>query len=250
MSDVDDSSRGFIDVRPEPLRYMHTHVASLTVHDMIPRAVPMGSRVLDVGCGVGELAHCIATTRQAQVTGVEPNAERARAALERGITVHQGHLDDAVIQRLGVFDVVVLADVLEHLADPMAMLELCHRVMSPHGKLLLSVPNIAHFSVRWELLMGRFNYEPWGIMDATHLRWFTATTLQRLLAASGYRVVTMQTTLNTYLQFFDRHLPWCWMNHSVRRAVLKSARRVAPKLVGVQFVVEARPIYQPPAITA
>ena len=84
-----------------------------------------------------------------------------------------GVLTEDYLRRQGPFDVVILADILEHLAEPAALLRLVARELNPGGMVLISVPNVARWSVRWHLMRGRFDYTETGIMDVTHLSWFT-----------------------------------------------------------------------------
>jgi 2-polyprenyl-3-methyl-5-hydroxy-6-metoxy-1,4-benzoquinol methylase len=86
------------------------------------------------------------------------------------------------------FDVVLCADVIEHLRDPGAALHLVRRHLSRGGRLVLSVPNVAHFSTRIPLLFGRFDYTPTGILDETHLRLFTFRSARALVESSGFAI--------------------------------------------------------------
>src|SRR4030095_12656651 len=137
---------------------------------MLAELVPIGSRVLDVGCGTGALSQIIADTRNAPIIGIEPNPSRAAAARARGLEVHEEPFTPAVLEALELFDVVMFADVLEHVAAPENFLQLAHRALLPGGRVIASVPNVAHWSVRLDLLRGRFNYQSAGIRDSTHLR--------------------------------------------------------------------------------
>jgi 2-polyprenyl-3-methyl-5-hydroxy-6-metoxy-1,4-benzoquinol methylase len=159
-------------------------VAAVAAH------VPAGGHVLDVGCSTGHVAGAIAA-RGVQVTGVEPDpvaAERARAVCDEVIT---GGIDDAAIRaRLprGV-DVVVFADVLEHLTDPTETLRFVRELLTPEGVVVTSIPNIAHWSARREVARGRFPATDHGLFDRTHLRFFTRATARELATGAGYDVI-------------------------------------------------------------
>lgn len=153
----------------------------------IARLVSPGQVVLDVGCGAGRLAQFL-TDQGARVVGVERHSESAALArqfcervIEADLSAAQPFLGDEH------FDVMVFADVLEHVAQP----DLVLRRLLPHlragGFVAASIPNVAHYSLRLRLLNGRFDYEPWGIVDRTHLRFFTRKTALALLTESGLR---------------------------------------------------------------
>ena len=86
------------------------------------------------------------------------------------------------------FDAFVMGDVLEHTADPVALLSAARAASEPHATLVASVPNVAHLSIIRDLLLGRFDPAPAGLEDAGHLRWFTAGFLAQCLEEAGWRV--------------------------------------------------------------
>jgi 2-polyprenyl-3-methyl-5-hydroxy-6-metoxy-1,4-benzoquinol methylase len=87
------------------------------------------------------------------------------------------------------FDLITFGDVLEHLVDPSATLREAKTLLNPGGRILISLPNIAHWSIRAKLLLGRWEYQPTGLMDYTHLRFFTTITGRRMIEAAGYEIV-------------------------------------------------------------
>jgi methionine biosynthesis protein MetW len=224
-----------------PLRYDARVDEPQEVARMLAELVPVGSRVLDVGCGTGAVSRIIAETRGAKIIGVEPNSCRAAAARARGLEVHEEPFTHAVLQWLEPFDVVVFADVLEHVADPGTFLQLSHRALLPGGRVIASIPNIAHWSVRVDLLRGKFNYEPVGIRDSTHLRWFTAETVRLLFESNGLRVISLQHTAGVTLPDYENRRPWRWMSRDRRDPIIRALARRLPRLFGCQHIIDATP---------
>src|SRR4029434_9364334 len=124
-----------------PLRYDWCTDAPQEVARMLADLVPVGSRVLDVGCGTGSVSRIIADTRNAKITGIEPNSQRAAAARARGLEVYQELFTPAIVQRLEPFDVILFADVLEHVADPGSFLQFACRGLLPGGRVVAVVSN-------------------------------------------------------------------------------------------------------------
>jgi SAM-dependent methyltransferase len=161
------------------------------VHALAIAAVPVGSRVLDVGCADGSLSQHLAA-RGAFVVGVDFDKEALRVAEATLASVShidlEHDLDQQLIELIArhggtKFDCILAMDVLEHVRNPSAVLRsLVTFCLADHGRLILSLPNIAHGSVRLALLEGKFEYQPTGLLDETHLRFFTQTSVDALLA--------------------------------------------------------------------
>ncbi len=137
------------------------------------------------------------------------------------------------------FDVVVCADVLEHLADPAAVLARVRRWISPRGVLFVSLPNVANVAVRLALAAGRFEYADAGILDRTHLRFFTRRSARRLVEEAGFRIRRLRPTpipAELAVPLF-RVAPF----RGAARALFSAAAALRPTLFGYQFVIEAEP---------
>ena len=225
----------------DPLRYDGHTDEPQEVARMLAELVPVGSRVLDVGCGTGSVSRIIADTRDAKIIGIEPDPCRATAARARGLQVHEQLFTAAVLQMQEAFDVIVFADVLEHVADPGNFLQLALRAHLQGGRVIASVPNVAHWSVRLDLLRGRFDYQPVGIRDATHLRWFTADTVRSLFETNGLRVISLQHTAGVTLPEYENRRPWRWMPRDRRHAIVRALACRLPLLFGCQHIVHATP---------
>lgn len=197
--------------------------------------LPPGTRVLDVGAATGTLGRMCAG-RGFAITGVEPNPAWAEVARRWYTAMRCGTIDAIGDAALSGHDVVVCADVLEHLADPEATLRRLVALQPEGSTFVVSVPNVANLWVRLQLLRGRFDYTDRGILDRTHLRFFTRRTLAGLLARAGLRPVALQATpipLNLVHPWF-RTVP----GRLVHRALAYATSRL-PTLLGYQFVVRA-----------
>lgn len=147
--------------------------------------------VLDVGCGSGALGAALKRVNPAaEVHGWDLSPQAGERARQRLDAFHCVDLDAGPLPELSrPYQLVILGDVLEHLKRPDLLLVSLKRYLAPGGKLIVSVPNIANFGIRWRLLLGRFDYTETGIMDRTHLRFFTCRTIDELAERAGYRVV-------------------------------------------------------------
>jgi methionine biosynthesis protein MetW len=236
----DRNAAGFVDITFDAVRYeWYFGMDPDEVPGIVGKMIPRGSRILDVGCGTGSISRLLADECEAEVVGVEPDAERARHAIERGLRVHVGYLDRKVIRESGPFDIVLLADVLEHLPNPQKMLLLAHEALQPGGAVIVSVPNMAHWSVRLCLLRGKFEYSRNGIMDATHLRWFTLDAIKSVLSTSGFQVTDYRPTAGQWLPENAGRAPLRWLSEKARKSFLRNASKRWPTLFAAQHVLKA-----------
>ncbi len=173
------------------------------VVELVPAA---GARILDVGCGAGAMGAAMLARGAREVVGVEVVPEMAAIARGRLGAVHALDLQRCLPLPYpdGHFDVITCADVLEHLVDPAAVLRHLHRYLSPRGQLICSIPNVRHESVVLRLLVeGRWRYEDHGILDRTHLRFYTLEELRLLLREGGFsqpdRPATVRSDASPYL---------------------------------------------------
>ncbi len=239
MTSPDQHACGFLDHVPVPVRYENASTDPGNVAAKLSALIGRGAKVLDVGCGTGSISEVIQKMAGAVVLGVEPDKERAAAAAARGLCVFQGYLTESLLREQGPFDVVVFSDVLEHLANPAEVVALAKQGLAPGGSVVASVPNVAHWFIRTDLLRGRFDYRDCGLMDATHLRWFTRKTIVRFFENLGFRITALDCTVNAELPEFRERAPWRWLSHRGRRKVVGVLVRSFPELFGCQHVVRA-----------
>ena len=150
-------------------------------------------RVLDVGSAHGYLAAAL-RDRGFRVTGIEANPDLALEAAQYCDELVVADLDEPLPDFNEQFDVVLFGDVLEHLKDPLDVLTSLTQNLKPDGIVIVSLPNVANLYVRLHLLMGRFDYQERGILDRTHLRFFTRKTFRQLLDDAGLEVVQLTAT--------------------------------------------------------
>lgn len=161
---------------------------------MLRHINPEARRVLEVGCGHGNFGRLIKDTQGAHVVGIDISAEAIRVAAE--------NLDQALIIDLdkdpmpfaaAEFDCIVCNDVLEHLIDPWKAVASLSRLLKPNGELIASIPNIRHHKVLRPLIWpGEWRYADIGILDRTHLRFFTRGSIHELIEFGGLHVKTME----------------------------------------------------------
>jgi 2-polyprenyl-3-methyl-5-hydroxy-6-metoxy-1,4-benzoquinol methylase len=161
-----------------------------TSHAQLIRLTGRNKKVLEVGPATGYITEVL-VQRGCGVTCIEKDpaaAELAQRFCERMIVANVEELDFEAAFGEERFDVVLFGDVLEHLVDPGAVLAKVARVLAPSGYVVASVPNVAHGSVRLALLRGQFRYSEMGLLDRSHLRFFTRETLADLFRDAGYAI--------------------------------------------------------------
>ncbi|MBI3118761.1 MAG: glycosyltransferase, partial [Candidatus Hydrogenedentes bacterium] len=161
------------------------------VMERVPR---LARRILDVGCGAGALGHTLKTERGVdEVVGIEVIEEAYRAACEVLDKVLFGSIEELELPfPVDYFDCIICADVLEHLEEPAAALRKLSRVLAPDGTIVISIPNIRFHDVIRMLSLGGWSYMEAGIMDSTHLRFFTRESLGTFIASAGLEVLLLE----------------------------------------------------------
>jgi methionine biosynthesis protein MetW len=160
--------------------------------------VPAGARrVLDVGCGAGALGAALREERGIEVVGLElfpEAAARAAERLDQAIEADLEQLEELPFEP-GHFDAMVFGDVLEHLHDPHRLLRVLRPWLADGGALVCSIPNVGHWSVVLPLLaQDRWPYADAGLLDRTHVHFFTLTEAAAMLSDCGYAVESAATT--------------------------------------------------------
>lgn len=198
---------------------------------VLARLIGGGQRVLDCGCGSGKIATLLAQ-QGCEIIGIELAAERAQRARAVCRRLIQGNLMDASTwDRLEAeqFDVVLLSHVAEHITEPVALLRKAAERVLPGGRLVAAIPNVAYWRVRLELLAGRWDYQDHGILDRTHVHFYTLKTAVELFRSAGLQIVSLRVAL----------LPPS--GGPIRQLAVRWLRRIAPvSLFAQSFIFEMR----------
>ena len=197
-----------------------------------------GARVLDVGCASGYLAAEL-SARGCSVVGIEPDPSSAAEAEAHCERIIVGRIDSPSDRSRidGRFDFVVFGDVLEHLVDPWETLSFARDLLSPAGVVIVSIPNVAAWPVRLRLLAGSFEYTDIGLLDRTHLRFFTRSSAHELARRSGFaiereRFVHVEREPGRLYRLSPR----------LTSAADAAVARLLPGLFAQQFVLRLRPL--------
>lgn len=170
------------------------HYFSSQRKEMIP-FVPDGVQtLLEVGCGTGSFGAYLKALRSMEITGIEPQqsaAEIACSVLDRVLPLD---VDAGILEMKGEqFDCIVFNDVLEHLVDPWNVLTRVRELLAPGGTVIASIPNIRYMPVLKEfVLAGDWRYQRDGVMDKTHLRFFTKKSIAALFDSCGYEMTVLK----------------------------------------------------------
>ena len=210
------------------------------VAELAQAALPPGGKVLDVGCASGGLLSLL-RDRAGYAAGIELAPTAAATAAEIADLVVQAPIEDPKLPfEPGFFDLVVLADVLEHIVEPEVALERAVAWTRPGGTLLVSVPNIAHWQARLTIGAGRWPVEETGTFDSGHLRFFTLERLETLLGAAGL----VQVAITPVVPALRNHVPGVQRLPAGGRERLEAAWQAIgrrwPSLFGYQLVARAR----------
>jgi SAM-dependent methyltransferase len=203
--------------------------------DLLPISPKADTRVLDVGCGPGYLCQAL-SDRGYRVTGLERRGWGPPEGAA-GYSLVEADLDQGLPAFASKFDVIVCADVLEHVRDPWTLLRQLRGVLEPGGTLILSLPNSGHLYFRLVVLAGRFPKRDKGLFDRTHLHFFTWDGWLKLLRDSGFSVRGVFPTGVPIRLAFPKHEG----NFAIRAAERLSYlfARVRKQIFAYQFVVSA-----------
>lgn len=175
------------------------------------------------------------------IDAIEPQERWAEHARPYYRNVYAATVEEAKLAP-GTYDCVVCADVLEHLADPVTVLKQLRAVATPDATFVVSVPNVAHLAVRLMLLFGRFPKMERGILDRTHLQFWTKDTAVAMLASAGLRVEKVSQTGVPLDEVFKGRDGAAWVRGLSGLQHLFVS--LVPRLFAMQWIFVARPVNQ------
>jgi 2-polyprenyl-3-methyl-5-hydroxy-6-metoxy-1,4-benzoquinol methylase len=177
--------------------------------DVLGRIPPDATLFLDVGCASGRFGEAIKELRpDSSVHGIELDPGAIELASKRIDRIFELDLNDPLPELEGPYHCITCCDVLEHVADPWRLLRSLTAQLAPGGQLLASIPNLRFLPVLFDLVWnGRFTYREWGVLDATHLRFFTLFEMKRLFESAGLEVIEAHPMIDE--STLSRIPRWC-----------------------------------------
>ncbi len=160
--------------------------------------VPEGSKVLDIGCSSGHLGQVLITEKKCEVVGVDIDAPDVKLAKKSLTAAYVRNIEREEISDLGKFDVVIFADVLEHLLDPIGALNKAKAQLKEGGRIVFSIPNMSHLYVRLQVLEGYLEYSPIGVLDRTHLHYYDEIEVKHIFAESHLDIKAINPEVWTF----------------------------------------------------
>ena len=168
------------------------------------RMVGSDKRILEIGAGPGSITSLLKNENNCRVTAVELDKEAIIKLSQFCEQVYSCDLNDSVwsttVIENGMFDVVVAADVLEHLSDPKKVLLEMKTVLNEAGYMVISLPHVGHNGVILNLIQGCFDYREWGLLDKTHIRFFCVKNIQQLFNEAGLKILEAEFVVRSPLR--------------------------------------------------
>jgi O-antigen biosynthesis protein len=197
-----------------------------SVHQKIINLVGQDKCVLDVGCSEGLLSKKM-SENYCHVIGIEMDKEAAKIA--------QNYCQDLIIGDVEYisldsnyekyFDIILFADILEHLKEPKEVLERFKKYLKDDGYIIISIPNISNWRIRLQMLFGNFKYQEYGILDFSHIRFFNEMAVKKLLDEAGYKISKFDLSVGDIKRF---------------SSIFHSIGMIWPNLLAFQFLIIAK----------
>ena len=215
----------------------------------VVQLIKPGSTVLEIGCATGYIGKFLKEKMNCKMYGIEIDREAAEIARPYYEKIIIGDVENEnILNQLSVqyFDYILCMNVLEHLKNPKDVLIKLKKFIKPNGYLIATIPNIAHWAIRLKLLYGNFDYEKGlfgtdhgkGIIDETHLRFFTLKTMKKLFLDTGYKIEYYSFDPDKGIPKFHGLL----LRLSGGWKFLKRIYSILPTLFGFQFIFKVKPL--------
>ena len=199
--------------------------------ELISEIPPDVKKILDVGCGQGATGHAIKQNLDIdEIVGIELLENAARVAKTKLDKVIVGDIETLDLDfKKGYFDCILFADVLEHTQDPWNVLYKFRPYLHDDGIVIMSIPNLRHIAPVLKIIFDRFDYEPLGILDKSHLRFFTLYTIKNMIKESGYKILEIKPKKSNTLK--ERLLRYCSLglfnDFTIFQYIIKAAKNPA-----------------------
>jgi len=170
------------------------------VWNKLANYIPENSTILDIGCSSANFGEALIARKSCTVDGIEPEESDAKVAAKKLRKVWTYNIEDPANVALikNKYDVIVFADVLEHLVRPAETLKTIKKLLKPNGRVVFSIPNMAHISVRLSLLAGNFSYTETGLLDKTHLHFYNQESIKIMFKEAGMRLSNLDGVIYGY----------------------------------------------------
>ena len=205
----------------------------------VVRLVGKDKHVLEIGCGPGSITKILADQNNCKVTGLELDPEAIKKVTPYCVKVMQADLNSIGWPQLlenNKFDVVVVADVLEHLYDPWKSLQRMVPLINDNGYIVISLPHVGHAAVASCLINGDFDYRDWGLLDRTHIRFFGLKNIEDLLTQANLKIIEV-SYVTKQPEETEFAASWARLQPGVQDALMSSKHAKV-----YQVVVKAVPI--------
>lgn len=201
-------------------------------HTLVIRMVGADKNVLDVGCARGNMGRILAREFGCTVSGIEIDPEAAALCHDIYQQVVIGDIEELTPfeqLRNSPFNVIIFSNILEHLKNAEIALEAAKKLLHPKGYVLVSLPNVVTLRLRLGFLLGKFEYTEQGIMDRTHLHFFTLKTATEMFQSCGYQIVAFDYLVGPRL--------------GKRLKKIRFPRRLLPPTIfGTEFIFKLKPM--------
>ena len=209
------------------------------MNSFVAKYVKSNTNILDVGCSTGVLGKYLKKSKKATVSGVDvANTAiiQAKKVLDEAFCVDIERENSLAFKEKS-FDIIICADILEHLLDPLSILKKLKKYLKDDGYFILSIPNIANLKIRSNLLFGKFEYTKIGILDNTHIRFFTRNTAIKLMQNANLIIKKIDyIPCFSFLLLKDRYIK----KYRPLQKIKYFLTRLRPTLFCSQFIIIAR----------